>query len=239
MAASVITTLIGIVAAASSKVLADEFKAWSPRMTKRLIALAIRSLPEEQCERYSEEWLSYVEEIPGELGKLFAAVGLLWAGIKLRSVLRRGSRTAMVAKKNEFNRRSLLSQILDIAAFACSVFLAFELRFDGTIPTQLDHPMFITMFILVGLQSAAFLACRVYWDRKPHTHLNDLVRISVAVMAGSIAGVLVIVLLLGPWYIPCSVYILDLQLALLLTSGGRLAVRIANTDKMPIRPEGS
>jgi hypothetical protein len=225
MAAFVIMTVVSIATAASSKILADEFTAWRPHLTKKLITLAVRRLPEEQCERYREEWLSYVEEIPGELGKLLAAVGLLWAGIKLRSVLRRGSRIATVAKKNEFVRCRLLFHTLDMAAFACSVFLAFELRFDGAMPAQLVHPMFTMMFIWAGCQSAGFIACKVNWNNWRYTSAYNAALVVVASTAGSIVGWLVIGLLLGLWGIPRSVYILAWLLASLLTLGGRFALR--------------
>src|SRR5215469_9793045 len=97
MAASVVMTLVGIVAAASSKILADEFKAWRPRLTRELVALAVRRLPGEQRERYSEEWLSHVEEVPGEVGKVLASIGLLWAGVRLRSILRKKSKISKAA----------------------------------------------------------------------------------------------------------------------------------------------
>jgi hypothetical protein len=68
--------VLGIIAAAVSRQLADEFKAWTPWVTKLLIRRAVRKLPDEQKDRYEEEWLSHVNEIPGEVGKLVAAFGL-------------------------------------------------------------------------------------------------------------------------------------------------------------------
>jgi hypothetical protein len=97
MAASVEMAVLGLVAAVTSKILADEFKAWRPRLTKSLITLAVRKLPEEQHARYGEEWSSYVEEIPGEVGKLLGALSLLRAGTKLRSMILRESKLTALA----------------------------------------------------------------------------------------------------------------------------------------------
>jgi FlaA1/EpsC-like NDP-sugar epimerase len=134
--------------------------------------------------------------------------------------------------------RRVLSCFLDLTAFSCAVLVAFELRFDGALPAQILHPMFLAMFVWAGLQSAAFIGFRVSSDHWRHTSMYDAARVLVASLAGSIAGVLVILMLLGPWSIPRSVYVLDWLLASLFTLGGRMAVRVAITARMLIRNEG-
>jgi lipopolysaccharide/colanic/teichoic acid biosynthesis glycosyltransferase len=71
--------VLGILAAATSRQLADEFKAWTPWLIKRCIRRAVRQLPESLRERFTEEWQSHINEIPGEVGKLFEALGYLRA----------------------------------------------------------------------------------------------------------------------------------------------------------------
>jgi hypothetical protein len=73
--------ILGVVAAALSPVFADEFKAWMPWFTKWLIRRAIGRLPEDQRERYREEWSSDIEETPGDIGKIFKAMGFVQAPI--------------------------------------------------------------------------------------------------------------------------------------------------------------
>src|ERR1035441_10451444 len=128
-------------------------------------------------------------------------------------------------------RRRFLSHILDMAAFVCAAFLAFELRFDGDLPAQQVHPMHTAMFIWVVLQSAAFIGCRVSWDHWRYTCTYDAARILVAGTIGSFLGGLVMVALLGPWGVPRSVYVLDWMLACLFTLCGRLAVRVVVTAR--------
>jgi hypothetical protein len=72
-----VLAILGIIAAALPRQLGDEFKAWVPWIIKRLVTRAAGKLPEEQRHRYQEEWLSHISEIPGEVGKLIAALGLL------------------------------------------------------------------------------------------------------------------------------------------------------------------
>jgi len=118
MAASVIMTIVGIFAAASSRILADEVKAWSPRLTKRLIALAVRRLPENQRERYSEEWLSFIEEIPGEIGKVVAALGLICAGVRIGLASRMEGRAEAGARSERAAKERLTRAIFLFRRFS-------------------------------------------------------------------------------------------------------------------------
>ncbi len=134
--------------------------------------------------------------------------------------------------------RRLLSHFLDLAAFSCSVLIAFELRFDGDLPARILHPMFLAMFVWAGLQSLAFLGFRVSSDHWRHTSSYDAARVLIASLAGSIAGGSLIWMLLGPRNIPHSVYVLDWLMASMLTLGGRLAVRVVITARMLNRSQG-
>jgi|ERR1700730_801549 len=75
--------VLGILAAAFANKLANDFRAWCPRITAKLIKRAVRRLPEEQRSRFEEEWTSYIQDIPGELGKILSACGLLVASRRM------------------------------------------------------------------------------------------------------------------------------------------------------------
>jgi hypothetical protein len=66
-----------------SRLLAEDVKAWIPRINGSLIAHAVKRLPEGQRERFSEEWSSHVLDTPGELCKLRAAFGTLIASRRM------------------------------------------------------------------------------------------------------------------------------------------------------------
>jgi len=106
-----------------------------------------------------------------------------------------------------------------------------ELRFDGALPAQYIHPMGVALCIWAAAKSAAFTVGAVSRGSWRHTSANDAMRIVLANSAGSILGGLVILLLVGPWGIPRSMYILDWLIACSLTLGGRLAVRVVLTAK--------
>ena len=64
----------------------DEFKAWLPWITERVIRMAVSILPENQQARYGEEWRGNLNDIPGELGRLGWALGLICAAYKVSDV---------------------------------------------------------------------------------------------------------------------------------------------------------
>jgi hypothetical protein len=82
--------VISVLASALSRQLVDEFKAWLPWITQFFIEHAIARLPASYSQRYREEWQSHVNEIPGEVGKLIAAISLLWAARRISACLSRG-----------------------------------------------------------------------------------------------------------------------------------------------------
>jgi hypothetical protein len=77
--------IFSVVAAAFSRVLADECKDWMPTFTKWIIRRSIARLPEDHRERFQEEWQSHINEIPGQIGKVVTAVGFVLAAKRMSS----------------------------------------------------------------------------------------------------------------------------------------------------------
>jgi hypothetical protein len=99
------TIVVTIIIAVAGRLMADEVKAWSGWLQKKLRCGAVAKLPAESRERYDEEWQSGVEEIPGEIFKLFYSVGLLWAAFGIRNA----ALTSMRSQRTSFTslKRSL------------------------------------------------------------------------------------------------------------------------------------
>ena len=57
-------------------VFAEEWKAWTPRLTQKLMRGAVKSLPPEKQERYLEEWTADLADTPGFLLKVLFALDL-------------------------------------------------------------------------------------------------------------------------------------------------------------------
>jgi hypothetical protein len=73
-----ILTVVGALAlSVFGKLLADEVKAWRPKICDAMIKCAASQLLPFQRERYIEQWRCDLEEIPGDLFKLYFAADLI------------------------------------------------------------------------------------------------------------------------------------------------------------------
>ena len=122
--------------------------------------------------------------------------------------------------------RRCCGYLSDLAAFSLSAFVACELRFDGTMPPEYRHVLGTAICIWAVAKSMAFLIGSVGWGHWRYTSVNDVVRIVLANLLGSLVGGTVIIFTLGLGTIPRSVYVLDWLVACLLTLGTRLGVRL-------------
>jgi len=132
----------------------------------------------------------------------------------------------------------LLAFFRDLVAFVLSAFLAFELRFDGLLPTRFHHGFWVALAVWPTVKMASFAVAGVnrgYWR---YTSLYDAQRIALANTASSFLGGLTIVLLLGPGGIPRSIYILEWIISCFLILGGRLIIRAAVIARSTRRSEG-
>lgn len=85
--------VIAVLTAVVLPLLLAEFGDWSPWLAKRLVQWTARRLGDTAAaERYSEEWLAELEEVPGKLSQLVVATGKVLALPKSRWELRRQRR---------------------------------------------------------------------------------------------------------------------------------------------------
>lgn len=73
----VITIVLGVVVG----LITAEIIANGQRIAKWLIAGAVPRIPEHDRERFREEWLAHLDELPGFIGKLRHALGCNWKGV--------------------------------------------------------------------------------------------------------------------------------------------------------------
>ncbi len=152
---AIIVFLGGIIAAAFSQQLTDEFKAWMPRIVRRVIRKAVNRLPEDQRERFEEEWRSHVDEVPGEIGKICVALGFLSAARKMTSILRTGRERATVD--------DLVIRTLDLALSAGMILFLAPLLLLIILCIWLENsgPVFETEVELVGMNGRPFKVYRL------------------------------------------------------------------------------
>jgi hypothetical protein len=71
--------LMTILVPVAARLITDDIKEWLPWLKNHLIERAVRRLPESERERYAEEWRSHVNETPGDLSRIVAALGFGFA----------------------------------------------------------------------------------------------------------------------------------------------------------------
>lgn len=148
----------GILAAAISQQLVDEFKAWTPWLTRTLLMIAARIAPTSANERYAEEWSSHLEEIPGQIGKILAAMGFIGAGFWIQLESHNWKEQATGKLKNVRNQAVIYT-------FFASIVLRIWLR-RGLVGIGIlrDKPVVITpelnQAVLVILLVAFVAFCR-------------------------------------------------------------------------------
>jgi FlaA1/EpsC-like NDP-sugar epimerase len=122
--------------------------------------------------------------------------------------------------------RRALVWAAQIGLFALSAGAAFLLRFDFSIPGSYVPYLGFALVIWVTVKVIAFRVANL--DRGPWRYVSvvDLVRLALANLAAS-AAACILILAFGPAGFPRSIYLLDLMICFLLTSGLRLAARIA------------
>jgi hypothetical protein len=121
-----ILTVVGTLAlAVLGKLLGDEVKAWRPKICDALIKRAASQLLPFQRERYIEQWGCDLEEVPGDLSKLYFAADLV-RGAWLSRVSSDASQDMLFAIENSEEVATQWFVFLEIACFRERVRLIIE-----------------------------------------------------------------------------------------------------------------
>jgi FlaA1/EpsC-like NDP-sugar epimerase len=125
-----------------------------------------------------------------------------------------------------FSPRTLLAMLHDLCAAALAWALAYELRFDFVLPPEFSHEMLHTLIWVAPLQSVIFWGFGLYRGMWRYASVNDLRRISLAVLFA--AGMISMTL----WMfrveavVPRSVLVISPVLLLLIMGGSRFVYRL-------------
>jgi hypothetical protein len=107
MAQALVLALGGILAAILNRLSGGAFDAWIPRFTGWLLDLATNRLPEDQRERFAEEWASHVNEVSGDVGKIAFAWGCVSAAQEIASLLSRPALIRFLDRCSDLLRRAM------------------------------------------------------------------------------------------------------------------------------------
>jgi len=81
--------LIDILVGVVSGIVTGELSAHAEPMARWIISKAVARLPADDRERFREEWLAHLEEVPGAVGKLWHATGCYLGAAKVGLALGR------------------------------------------------------------------------------------------------------------------------------------------------------
>jgi FlaA1/EpsC-like NDP-sugar epimerase len=109
--------------------------------------------------------------------------------------------------------------------FACSGVAAFLLRFDFSLPSAYLRHLGYALSIWIVVKVAVFHVAKLDRGLWRYLSVADLFRIAFGNLAASAVSCILIVLI-APSGFPRSIYIIDLMICFLATSGLRLIVRI-------------
>lgn len=126
-------TLLALVVVVVGGFMADEVKAWSRWLHLALRRRAVASLPEKCRARYDEEWERELEEIPGEILKLFYSVGLLRAAVGIRGA-------AFASAAGLERPLPLVRRLFEIALSAIALILFAPLFLEALVFIKLSGP---------------------------------------------------------------------------------------------------
>ena len=87
MARAVMLAIGGILIAVLNELSGQAFQAWIPWFTTRLLRLATDRLPEDQRERFTEEWASHSNDVAEDVGKVVFAWGCFSAAGEMAAFL--------------------------------------------------------------------------------------------------------------------------------------------------------
>jgi lipopolysaccharide/colanic/teichoic acid biosynthesis glycosyltransferase len=159
----------GILGTALARQFADEFKAWTPWVIDRLVRKAVARLPENQRERFEEEWRSHINEIPGEIGKFVVALGFVSAARKMSLMLNTGHNRILVG--------DILKRAVDVTVGAAFLILYAPLLVILSLLIRLESsgPVFYRK-VRVGLNGRKFWAYHFRTSSNLHENLKDASR---------------------------------------------------------------
>ena len=159
MAQALILTLGGVFAAMLNRLSGGALHSWIAWFTRRLLDLATERLPEDQRERFAEEWASHINEVSGDIGRIAFASGCVSAAQEIASLLNKPAFTRFLDRAHELLKRAM--RPFNFAGTAIALFLEdIVLRERGVMRT-------IVMLSLVGsiLGFLAYLPVKKFYAK--------------------------------------------------------------------------
>src|ERR1700719_2650024 len=117
----------------TARVVGDDVKEWLPWTTQRLVERAVSRLPEEERDRFEEEWWAHINELPGNLAKVYAAWGCLSASKAINHIALAGD----ITRIEEVTRRVIevtISLVLLLFVLPLMLVISILIKLDSRGP---------------------------------------------------------------------------------------------------------
>jgi FlaA1/EpsC-like NDP-sugar epimerase len=125
-----------------------------------------------------------------------------------------------------FRARRVLVFFLDVALIAASLCFSFLLRFDFQIPATELNILLQGLAVVLIIKPILFVVSGMYRNIWRYASLQDAYEIFKVVTFSSMASMLPLVFMKGPFALPRSIYILDWFILFALVAASRLVWRV-------------
>lgn len=137
-------------------------------------------------------------------------------------------------KNNAFKLRSWLVGILYLGLLSAAYWLAWELRFDFTVPERMAEDRLLWMLPMVMVKMALLMVLRQFDSMLSYFSLPDLLRIVLAMVVASVLAFLVTLgLKANGTLLPRGVLLADLFLSVAALCSFRVLLRIYRERRIP------
>jgi FlaA1/EpsC-like NDP-sugar epimerase len=131
-----------------------------------------------------------------------------------------------------FRAKRVLVFFLDVFLIAAALSFSFLLRFDFQIPADEFHILLQGLAVVLIAKPILFAASGMYRNIWRYASLQDAFQIFKVVTFSSLASMVLLVFLRGPYALPRSIYILDWFLLFAFVAASRLVWRIYRETKV-------
>lgn len=136
-------------------------------------------------------------------------------------------------------KRRVLEILLDVTLTALAYYGAYLLRGDGGVTPEQMQLFLRTLPLVIGAQLSVLLLCGVYRGLWHYAGPHDLLKIAKAVLAGSVANVLIVFALAGKQSPPLALFVLYALLLCVFVSASRWSFRLLRALLIGPAPESA
>jgi hypothetical protein len=119
--------------AVTARVVGDDVKEWLPWIIRRLVEQAVSRLPDEERDRFEEEWWAHINELPGNLPKVYAAWGYRSASKSINQIALPGN-TTLFEEATQRATEIAIAALCLLLVLPLMMLISISIKFDNSGP---------------------------------------------------------------------------------------------------------